>query len=145
MTKLISQSCGELQPTVCLSRGCGAIWRRPKYSWTSETSHSKSSPSNFQHHHWPKLLVNVYVYHLMVKSVSCCCVRGSRPTQIQSHLCLHVFTSGFETFFWLIAWIQVALIAFVPSYIIFTQASWAQVIAYLIACLMVMSPIASLH
>ena len=43
----------------------------------SETSHSKSSPSNFQHQHLSELLVNVYSYHSMVKSVSCCCVRGS--------------------------------------------------------------------
>ena len=41
------------------------------------TSHSKSSPGNFQHQHWPELLVDVYVYRLMVKSVSCCCVCGS--------------------------------------------------------------------
>ena len=43
-----------------------------------EASHSKSSPGNFQHQYLAELLVNVYSYCLMVKSVSCCCVRGSR-------------------------------------------------------------------
>ena len=32
MAKLISQSCGELQPAVCLSRGYGATRRRPVHS-----------------------------------------------------------------------------------------------------------------
>ena len=77
MAKLISQSCGELQLAVCLPRGYGAIWRWPEHSWTSDkTSHSKSSQGNFQHQYLPELLVNVYSYRLMVKSVSCCCVRG---------------------------------------------------------------------
>ena len=39
---------------------------------------NKSSPGNFQHQYLAELLVNVYSYRLMVKSVSCCCVRGSR-------------------------------------------------------------------
>ena len=39
---------------------------------------NKSSPGNFQHQYLAELLVNVYSYCLMVKSVSCCCVRGSR-------------------------------------------------------------------
>ena len=43
-----------------------------------ETSHSKSSPGNFQHQYLAELLVNMYSYRLMVKSVSCYCVRGSR-------------------------------------------------------------------
>ena len=38
----------------------------------------QSSPGNFQHQYLAELLVNVYNYCLMVKSVSCCCVRGSR-------------------------------------------------------------------
>ena len=42
------------------------------------TSHSKSSLGNFQHQYLAELLVNVYSYCLMVKSVSCYCVRGSR-------------------------------------------------------------------
>ena len=42
------------------------------------TSHSKSSPDNFQHQYLAELLVNVYSYCLMVKSMSCCCVHGSR-------------------------------------------------------------------
>ena len=36
----------------------------------SETSHSKSSLSYFQHQYLPELLVNVYSYPLVVKSVS---------------------------------------------------------------------------
>ena len=44
----------------------------------SETSHSKSSPGNFQHQYLPELLVNVYSYRLVVKSVPSCCVCGSR-------------------------------------------------------------------
>ena len=42
------------------------------------TSHSKSSPGNFQHQYLAELLVNMYSYRLMVKSVSCCYVCGSR-------------------------------------------------------------------
>ena len=38
----------------------------------------QKQPSNFQHQYLAELLVNVYSYCLMVKSVSCCCVRGSR-------------------------------------------------------------------
>ena len=38
---------------------------------------SKSSPGNFQHQYLAELLVNMYSYCLMVKSVSCYCVRGS--------------------------------------------------------------------
>ena len=38
----------------------------------------QSRQGNFQHQYWPELLVNVYSYHLMVKSVSCCCVLGRR-------------------------------------------------------------------
>ena len=42
---------------------------------TSETSHNKSS-SGYQY--LPEVLVTVYSFCLMVKSVSCCCVRESR-------------------------------------------------------------------
>ena len=52
---------------------------------------------------------------------------------------------GFETSLWLITWLQAALIGLEPSFIIFTQALRAQVIAYLMAYLMVMSRLASLH
>ena len=47
-----------------------------------ETSHTKSSLDYFQHQYLGELLVNIYSHHLMVKSVSCCCVRGS---QFRSH------------------------------------------------------------
>ena len=36
VAKHISQSYGELQPAVCLSRGDGAIWRLFEHSWTSD-------------------------------------------------------------------------------------------------------------
>ena len=39
---------------------------------------NKSSPGNFQHQYQAELLANVYSHCLMVKSVSCCCVHGSR-------------------------------------------------------------------
>ena len=83
MAKLVSQSCGELQPAVCLSRGNGAILRRPEHSWTSgkpqkQATAKAANQGNFQHQYMPQLLVNVYSYRLMVKSVSCCCVRGRR-------------------------------------------------------------------
>ena len=42
---------------------------------TSGTSYSKSSQSNFQHQYLPELLINVYGYCVMVKSVSCCSVQ----------------------------------------------------------------------
>ena len=48
----------------------------------SETSHSKSNLGNFHHQYLTELLVNVYSYHLMVKSVSWCCVRGSYQLHI---------------------------------------------------------------
>ena len=38
----------------------------------SETSHNESNLDNFQHQYLPELLVNVYSYHLMVKSVLLC-------------------------------------------------------------------------
>ena len=45
-----------------------------EHLWTSrqasETSHSKSSLSNFQHQYLPELLVYVYSCHVMVKSMS---------------------------------------------------------------------------
>ena len=44
----------------------------------SETSHSKSSSGNFQHWYLADMLASVYSYHVMVKSVSSCCVRGRR-------------------------------------------------------------------
>ena len=75
----------------------------------SETSHSKSSQGNFQPQYWPELLVNVYSYRLMVKSVSCCCVCGrhlfSNPVTITGiimyiiatlsvyHSCAYMYTS----------------------------------------------------
>ena len=37
---------------------------------------NKSNQGNFQHQYMPQVLVNVY--RLVVKSVSCCCVRGRR-------------------------------------------------------------------
>ena len=42
----------------------------------SETSHSKSILGNFQYQCLPELLVDVYSYRLIEKSVSCCCVCG---------------------------------------------------------------------
>ena len=40
--------------------------------------YNNSSPGNFQHQYQAELLANVYSHCLMVKSVSCCCVHGSR-------------------------------------------------------------------
>ena len=64
---------------------CQGIWNHLQVTqalvdvWqTSETSHSKSSLGNVQHQYLAELLVNVYSYCLMVKSVSCYCVHGSR-------------------------------------------------------------------
>ena len=50
----------------------------PDVQQALETSHRKISLGNFQHHYLTEWLVNVYSYHLMVKSVSCCCVCGSQ-------------------------------------------------------------------
>ena len=80
MSKLISQLCVELQPAICLSRRYGAFEGDPsthRHLTSSETNHSKSSLGNF-HQYLAELLVNVYSYHLVVKSVSCCCVCGRR-------------------------------------------------------------------
>ena len=52
----------------------------------SETSHSKSSPGNFQHQYLPELLVNVYSYRLMVKvCFAVVCVEAGF-SQIRSHV-----------------------------------------------------------
>ena len=79
MPKLINQSCGDnslLARSICshlkVTRTLMDVWQ------ASKTSHSKSSPGNFQHQYLAELLVNMCSYCLMVKSVSCCCVRGSR-------------------------------------------------------------------
>ena len=47
------------------------------YTHERLTSLRKSSLGNFQHQYLAELLVNMYSYRLMVKSVSCCCVCGS--------------------------------------------------------------------
>ena len=81
MAKLISQSCGELQPAVCLPRGYGLFEGDP--STRGRLTSLRNKPQQKQ----PRQLsasilglncyiVNVYSYHLMVKSVSFCCVRG---------------------------------------------------------------------
>ena len=44
----------------------------------SETNHSKSSLGNFHHQYLAELLFNVYSHSLVVKSMSCCSVRGSQ-------------------------------------------------------------------
>ena len=59
----------------------------PDVQQALETSHRKISLGNFQHHYLTEWLVNVYSYHLMVKSVSCCCVCVEASfSQIQSHI-----------------------------------------------------------
>ena len=46
----------------------------------SETSLRKSCLDNFQHWYLSDMLASVYSYHVMVKSISCCCVHGRRVT-----------------------------------------------------------------
>ena len=65
--KQLSACQGDMQP-----------FKGDPYTHGRLTSHSKSSLGNFQHQYLAELLVNVYSYCLMVKSVSSCCVRGSR-------------------------------------------------------------------
>ena len=71
--------------TDCLALPVEGKWSHLKTSqalmdiWQdSETSHSKSSLGNYQHQYLSELLVNMYSYCLMVKSVSYCYVHGSR-------------------------------------------------------------------
>ena len=61
---------GEREPFKDHQNTCGHLTQ------ASGTSHSKSSLGNLQYLYVDKLLVNVYSYHLMEKSVSCCCVHG---------------------------------------------------------------------
>ena len=61
----------EIWSHLKVTRALTDIWQ------ASETNHSKSSLGNF-HQYLAELLVNVYSYHLVVKSVSCCCVCGRR-------------------------------------------------------------------
>ena len=60
---------GEMQPFEGNPSNCGhltGLRNKPQ----------QSSLGNFQHQYLPELLVNVYSYHLMVNSVTLCCVRG---------------------------------------------------------------------
>ena len=43
----------------------------------------------------PEMLVSVYSYCVMVKSVSCCCVLEARFSQIQSHM-YHWYLTGID-------------------------------------------------
>ena len=56
-------------------------WSHLKVTWALmdiwETNHSRSNLGNSQQQYLSELLVNVYSYHVMVKSVPCCCVHGS--------------------------------------------------------------------
>ena len=71
---------GDMEPFKGDLSTCGRLTslRNKPQKQATETSHSKSSLGNFQHQYLPELLVIVYSYHLMVKSVSCCCVRESQ-------------------------------------------------------------------
>ena len=82
---IVEHQLGIHQPVVWwITAGCllaKGIWRHLKTTrapmdvWQAlETSPSKSSQGKFQHQYLPELLVDVYSYHLMVNSVSCCCV-----------------------------------------------------------------------
>ena len=81
MVKLTSQLSGDLQLHGCLL--VQGRWSHLKTTWArmdvwqaSETSRSRDTLANFQHQYSPELLVNVPSYHVMVESVSCCCVGG---------------------------------------------------------------------
>ena len=65
---------------------------------------------------------------------------NSNIYELLIYLCLQGFISGFETSLWLITagWLQVAIVVLVPSCINLTQSLCVQVLAYLMACLMVM-------
>ena len=81
MAKLISQSYSELQPTVCLPRDMQPFEGNPSthgHLTSLRNESQQNSSGNFQHQYLPELLINIYNHHLMVKSVSCYCVRGSR-------------------------------------------------------------------
>ena len=73
-SQVVNYSCCLLVKGICrqlkATRTLVDVWQ------ASETSHSKSSPNVFQHQYLPELLVNVYGYHLMVKSLTLCCVCG---------------------------------------------------------------------
>ena len=75
--KLTSQLCGDLQPAGCLSPGDGPS----QHSWTSDRT-QKNKPQQKQLGQLSALLADmlasVYSYHVMVKSISFCCVRGRR-------------------------------------------------------------------
>ena len=62
---------GDMQPFESDPYTCGRLT-------SLRNKPQQKQPGNFQHHYMAELLVNVYSYCLMVKSVSCCCVHGSR-------------------------------------------------------------------
>ena len=53
---------------------------------------NKSSLGNFLLQYLAELLVNVYSYPLIVKSVSCSCVHGGRFSQIRPYTSTHIHT-----------------------------------------------------
>ena len=87
--RLLSACQGEMEPFKdhpSLSTHCREVWH------ASETNHSKNRLGYFhdQYQYLPELLVNVYSYRLMVKSVSCCCVHGRQifSNLSWSHCCV---------------------------------------------------------
>ena len=64
---------GEMEPL---------IQRPPKHSWMSYKPQKQATVKVvwviFSINTWSELLVNVYGYCLMVKSISCCCVYGNQ-------------------------------------------------------------------
>ena len=78
MAYFTSQLCGDLQLAVCLSLGDGAVLRPPERLWMSDKIQKQATTKAAYATIPAEMLVNVYRYHMKVKSVSCCYVHGSQ-------------------------------------------------------------------
>ena len=74
MAQLINQLCGK--PAVCLSWMVEPFKDHPRTHGHLTNHRNKPQQKQPGHQYLPELLVNVYNYCSLVKSVSCCCVHG---------------------------------------------------------------------
>ena len=90
MAKLISQSCGESQLAVCLSREDRAIWRTLEHSWMfdkpQKQATAKAAWATFSSNTWlnSKLMYTAIIWWWKVCLAVVCVEAGF--SQIQSHI-----------------------------------------------------------
>ena len=91
MAQLISQLCDELQQLSTYQETIQPFEGDPSTRGRLTSIKNKSSTGNFQHQYLLELLVSMYSYHLMVKSVSCYCrAMGSNFSVVRLTSCRSV-------------------------------------------------------